>query len=374
MKKNIKNIDNIHKNHESMLVKFTTKAKDMYKKYEAYLDNSEDLLNHAILYFQKTSDLAHRVMDNALLGNSFDIKEHFLFENKDELDANIRTILNKFGKSGFLTKKKLFLDVGQKMNLRNYLKIEELQTKYDKFLDKELEEGLPSLRKLRTLPSNEQSSISYKEPKSMSMNTEEQLLKEEYFEQCYMQLIKDIRVFKGLLKDGFYNFFNKKNLVIMTGQVKELIGSVFDYFNKYRDHFVDFEEKEFKVDTEINMNNFNEEVEGITKQLDEIEKIEYEKLMALKDKNNKLNIIQNHKKQLEKQNDELILTITSNEFDLLVSNEIILAYEKSINEKEKVIHEKNREIDETMVRNDILSREVSTLTEELISKIKRCEK
>ena len=120
--------------------------------------------------------------------------------------------------------------------------------------------------------------------------------------------------------------------------------------------------------------NFNEEVEGITKQLDEIEKIEYEKLMALKDKNNKLNIIQNHKKQLEKQNDELILTITSNEFDLLVSNEIILAYEKSINEKEKVIHEKNREIDETMVRNDILSREVSTLTEELISKIKRCEK
>jgi hypothetical protein len=356
-----------------MIEAFTKKAKDTYKKYEAYLDNTEDLLNHAILYFQKTADLAHRVMDNALLGNSFDIKEHFVFENKDELDTNIRNILGKFAKSGFLSKKKLFLEVGQKMNLRNNLKIEELQTKYDKFLDKELEEGLPSLRKMRTLPSNEQSSISYREPKSMSMNTDEQILKEEYFEQCYMQLIKDVRVFKGLLKDGFYNFFNKKNLVILTGQVKELIAGIFDYFNKYRDHFVEFEEKEFRVDTEINMNNFNEEVEGIANKLDEIEKIEYEKLMALKDKNNKLNIIQSHKKQLEKQNDELELTITSNEFDLLVSNEIILAYEKSINEKEDVIREKNREIDESMARNDILNKEVSTLTEELISKLMRCK-
>ena len=206
------------------------------------------------------------------------------------------------------------------------------------------------------------------------MNTDEQLLKEEYFEQCYMQLIKDIRVFKGLLKDGFYNFFNKKNLVILTGQVKELIRSVFDYFGKYRDHFVDFEEKEFKIDTDINMNNFNEEVDGITRNLDEIEKIEYEKLMALKDKNKKLNIIQSHKAQLEKQNDELTLTITSNEFDLLVSNEIILAYEKSISEKEEIIREKNRAIDETMYRNEILNTEVSTLTEELISELKRRQK
>lgn len=58
-------------------------------------------------------------------------------------------------------------------------------------------------------------------------------------------------------------------------------------------------------------------MDEIVCQLDEVENVKYEKLQEIKEKNENLLLIQNHILHLQRENKEIKIKITKNEFSLL---------------------------------------------------------
>ncbi len=120
--------------YEEVINNFTKRAKKQYKKYESYLDNSEDLLNFCLENTKKALDLVPMLLENALLRNPFDVKKHVEESTSIEEKENVNSIVKKFSKSEFLLKKNLFVDVKTKMKINLGWEVEDIQTKYDRFL------------------------------------------------------------------------------------------------------------------------------------------------------------------------------------------------------------------------------------------------
>ena len=86
-------------------------AKSTYKKYEDYLDNADDLLRYSLKLTAKTNELIPSVMEHALLGTDLNFREFFRESSEEEVLTKINYILDKFTKSSFFKKKKLFNDI-----------------------------------------------------------------------------------------------------------------------------------------------------------------------------------------------------------------------------------------------------------------------
>lgn len=341
LSKRIKNQDEFENHHKGLLESFTKQAKDQYKKYENYLDNSEDLLNYALTYFDRLHEMIQGSLDALLLGNKIELKGYFDYENKAATENNIRTIVDLFSKSQFLSKKKLFVDVKKRMNLKGLVKLSEIQDKCEKLLDQ-----TPKQQKTK--------SVSIGAPDNM---------KEELFETSYYNLIDHINKFREMLNDGLYPNFSVASLSELLTAVNSLSDDLYQYLNRF---------KTSMGGNDTSIDTFNTDIDSIKKSLDNLEKLEYGKLIELREKNNKLQIIQNHIKNLSKENEDLVVKITNNEFNLLVNNEIILAYEKSIRDKEEALKRKEEEVARAKSSSEQLNQRITKLTLELIGKLNRC--
>jgi len=341
LSKRIKNQDESEKNHKLMLENFTKQAKDQYKKYENYLDCAEDLLNYTLIYFKCLHDMIHATLDSALLDNKVNLNSYFDYENKTAIENNVKTIIERFSKSQFLEKKKLFVDIKKKINIKGILKLAEISEKVEKFRD---------------------DAPKQKQPKSVSIGVDDNP-RDEFFEISYHQLIECMNKFKEVLVDGLYTNFNEDALSNILTSTSSLGEELFKYLNRFK--------KDLGGEPS-NIQTFNSDIDALKKQFDNLEKLEYNKLIDLREKNNKLQIIQNHIKNLSKENEELTGKINSNEFNLLVNNEIILAYEKNIREKEDTLKDKYAKLEQAKGLGDDLNQRIAKLTLEIIGLLNRC--
>lgn len=341
MTKRLKNQEDMENHYRGVLENFTKQAKDQYKKYENYLDNAEDLLNYSLTYFDCLHEMIQGSLDAILLDNKIDLNCYFDYENKTTVENNIRSIVDRFSKSQFLSKKKLFMDIKKKMNLKSNVKLTEITDKCQRLLEETPKQ---------------------KPQKSVSLVTDDNM-REEMFESAYYKLIEDMNRFKDMLSEGLYPNFSAVALSELLNSVNALSEELYKYLNRF---------KASMGGSDTSVESFNVDIDAIKKQLDNLEKLEYSKLIELREKNNKLQIIQNHIKNLSKENDELGAKITNNEFNLLVNNEIILAYEKSIKDKEETLRKKYQELEQAKISSEVLNQKIAKLTLELIGMFKRC--
>lgn len=335
MAKKLKNQEELETHYRTVLENFTKQAKDQYKKYENYLDNAEDLLNYTLQYFGYMTDMIHGSLEAMLLGSKADPAAYFDYDNKTANENNVKAIIERFSRSQFLNKKKLFVDIKKKMGLKSQLRLAEIQEKCEKIM-----EDTPK----------------QKQPRSVSLVTDDNL-KDEMFEVNYYKLIEHMNKFREMLADGLYPNFSGAALSELLKSVNALSEELYKYLNRF---------KESMGGSETSYETFNADIDSIKKTLDNLEKLEYSKLIELREKNNKLQIIQNHIKNLSKENEDLVAKITNNEFNLLINNEIILAYEKSIREKEEALRRKNDELERAKVSSEQLNQRIAKLTLELI--------
>lgn len=333
--KKLKNQEELETHYRGVLDNFTKQAKEQYKKYENYLDNAEDLLSYALQYIECSGSMMHGALDSMIMGNKVELNGYFEYENKAATENNIRTVIDRFSRSQFLNKKKLFVDVKKKMGIKSSFRLQELEEKCEKLM-----EEAPKQKPL----------------KSISLVTDDNL-KEELFETSYYKLIEHINKFREMLADGLYPNFSAAALSELLTCVTGLSDDLYKYLNRF---------KKSMGGDDTPVETFNADIDSIKRTLDNLEKLEYNKLIELREKNNKLQIIQNHIKNLSKENEELVSKITNNEFNLLVNNEIILAYEKSIREKEQELKKKAADLENSKTSGDELNQRVAKLTLELI--------
>lgn len=255
----------------------------------------------------------------------------------------MRGVIDRFARSQFLNKKKLFVDVKKRMGLKALLRLPELEEKCER-----LAEEAPKQKPL----------------KSISLVTDDNL-RDEVFETSYCKLIEHINKFRETLSDGLYSNFSAAALSELLKCVNGLSEDLVKYLGRF---------KKSMGGNDTPVETFNADIDALKKSLDNLEKLEYNKLIELREKNNKLQIIQNHIKNLSKENEDLVVKITNNEFNLLVNNEIILAYEKSIREKETELKRRTADLDAAKASGEKLNQRVAKLTVELIGKLSRNRK
>lgn len=335
IEKKISNSKLAESHYNDVLLKFTKQAKDQYLKYEAYLDNSEDLLNYTLTFFHKAIELVDKVIEGATVGSKIDFRSHFKLEGGVEIETNLKRILEKFTRSQFLTKKKLFLDIKKRMDLKSNLKLHEYKKKFDRFLDTEIERNLTDPGKKSFMMSSD----IYERKRAKT--------KVESGKDVYKKLMKEMVSFGDILEKKNNDWFGKNKIEDLKGNIRNLITGIRKHLLKKKESM----KKEIKdsLTTKEEKNDYgldsdDIDVEGLMIIFNEKEKIEYNKLTRLREKNAKLTIIQNHIKNLSKENTKLNDNINNNEFNLIVNNEIIMAYEKSIIDKEEKINEKVEEI------------------------------
>lgn len=340
MTKKLRNQEEQDTHYKSVLENFTKQAKEQYKKYENYLDNAEDLLNYVLQNYECVVEMAHGAMDSVLLGNKVELGAYFDYENKAAVDTNVKAVIDRFSRSQFLAKKKLFVDIKKRLSLKSSARIQELQDKCEKMMEE---------------------STKVKQPKSIIFAIDDNM-KDEAFENTYYKLIEHIDKFREMLNDSLYPTFSAAALNELLTCVNGLSEDLLKYLNKF---------KTSMGGSDTPVETFNADIDSIKRTLDNLEKLEYGKLIELREKNNKLQIIQNHIKNLSKENEDLVAKITSNEFNLLVNNEIILAYEKSIREKEQALNRKLKELEEAKTNGDQLNQRIAKITLELIGRLSR---
>lgn len=345
MTKKLKNQEELETHYRGMLENFTKQAKDQYKKYENYLDNAEDLLNYTLEYLSCMGEAAHGALDAMLLGNKVELSPFFDYENKATTENNVKAVIDRFSRSQFLNKKKLFVDIKKKLAFKPNFRLTELEEKCEKMMEE--------------APKKQQQPL-----KSISLVTDD-AMKDEMFEASYYKLIDHMNKFREMLADGLYPNFSAAALSELLKAVNALSEELYKYLNRF---------KTSMGGNDTPVETFNADIDSIKKTLDNLEKLEYSKLIELREKNNKLQIIQNHIKNLSKENEDLVAKITNNEFNLLVNNEIIMAYEKSIREKEDELKRKNQQLEEAKSSGETLNQRVAKLTMELIGKLSRARK
>ncbi len=118
--------------------------------------------------------------------------------------------------------------------------------------------------------------------------------------------------------------------------------------------FTDLSNKDFST--------FNDKLTVMVKKIEQIENVEYAKMEDLRKKNKKLSIIQNHIKNLKKENEEIEEEITNNKFNLLEKHAIIVSYERNIVEREKILEDKKAEAN----NKDLMSQELNDNIENIL--------
>lgn len=111
------------------------KAKDTYRKYEAYLENAEDAVVFAWTFALGTLDLIDHVFESLIRESETDLAVFFRRDLSEEADAKRKAAIDKLSKSEFLRKRKLFLDIGRLASLRDELDFKEKQAKFDRLAE-----------------------------------------------------------------------------------------------------------------------------------------------------------------------------------------------------------------------------------------------
>ena len=295
---------------------FTRQAKDQYKKYEDYLDGSYLLLKHMSEFGTALVDTVENMLDNAILSKPMDLsfpgsggqneagEESVSIAVRDsEAESVLRRVIERFASSEFLKRKKLFMDVKQLFNFRDNFPFKNIQTKYDKLIEvtgKPIEKTLLSAENLPN--------PTFDKGFESKMDSESMETKDENINVLVYATCKQLDQLQASLQSNFTFSMDVDTFRDLTAKLKEVTEVVSDYCCKFKDAMKPTKTSLSKNHQHTINNNLatssnqitpdiNEEVLELKRMVVEIEKLEYGRLLELREENNKLQIIQNHIKR-----------------------------------------------------------------------------
>jgi len=375
------------KQFNEKLEAFAKQAKDQYRKYDSYLDNAEEVLNYTTHVANQAFEVIDAIFSNAILAVEFDFAATFKPEQSIETETKIKKIIEKFSKSDFLKKKKLFLDLQKKISFKEKFNIKEVQQKYDKFLSQLKQTQQSTQRSLgqstrQNFLTDVFSLIADGGGNIMQIETPSpgRSLNIKELEGCVYQhlvgLVHGLISTKGLLD-------SHPHYVIEPEILKELMIRVSDLMDTFKAHFIKLknninldEESIPKADSDVALieaefAGLNAEISRLHSKIADIEQLEYSKLLDLREENNKLLIVRNHINGLTVENQKIQEKIRKNEFSLLELDSIILAYEKNIKEKEEVNFAKEKQLAEARQYSQDLNHRISELLAQILGRVIR---
>ncbi len=297
---------------ENQIDLFTKQAKDQYKKYEDHLDGAYLLLRHMSEFGTGLVESMENLLDNAILSKPMDFmllqngppevqsEEGVSIKIRDsETEIVLRKTIDKFANSEFLKRKKLFTDVKQLFGFRDNFPFKNIQTKYDKLIEvtgRTLEKTLLSVENLPNPPF--ESKMDFE-----SMDTKDENINVLVYSTC-----KQLDQLQASLQINFTFSMDVDTFRDLTAKLKEVIEVVSDYCGKFKDAMKPTKTTISKNHLHTINNNLanlptlitpdiNEEVLELKRMVVEIEKLEYGRLLELREENGKLQIIQNHIKR-----------------------------------------------------------------------------
>jgi hypothetical protein len=283
---------------ETQVDGFTKQAKDQYKKYEDYLDGSYILIKNVASINAALTEAVESVLENAILAQPMDLaliqnrpsENTALFVRDAESDAIFRKTIERFSNSEFLKRKKLFTDIKQLFSFRDGFSFKNIQNKYDKLIEltgQKYEKGLLSTDNIYRDQESPQEKVN-----NDSLDT-----KDENVNLLIATTCKQIEYLQSVLSNNIAFSVDIESFREITLKLKELTEVVSGYCFKFKDSMKPRSKLQTIYPEPKENYDINNELIELKRMVIEIEKLEYGKLLELREENGKLQIIQNHIKR-----------------------------------------------------------------------------
>ena len=341
MNRKIKSLEENDKALKIQLESFTKQAVEKYKKYEGFLEHSEEVVLFSNRFCRTLVDAIDNVFDSLAAQRNFNLIEMFSLaftvKDKEKIHSHLQ---NLFG-SQFIKNKNLFKDT-TKFDFFTMVSIDDLQNRFNKILENitnSKTNNFPVLSVTNSSVSSLAEASSDKLPKVVTIQNLSFENKNEIFENQFKKYIDST--------DYLTEVLNKKEQISMITP-----GTFHTYCEKTRSTIESLEKYLFflantpHITQVTNIRDFNHELAKINDALKLVEVIDYEKLSELRDRNRKLQNLKLHIESLTNENEELHRSMNIKELSLIEQNQLIVALEKNIKKKQKQFSEKTEKLEE----------------------------
>lgn len=221
---------------------------------------------------------------------------------------------------------------------------------------------------------------------------------EQYFESNLENFSNNLVQIKEIFKQAMeidvnYEFkLSIKNTLI---NLKDLIKQITQYFNMFEEEFrIKLQDKKEKAglaeEGEINILNndllqnespdskfsgdtYNEKLDEIHMELDELNFVNIDRLAEIRDLNNKLEVLNEHLNSLMKDIEDKRKKLLETEANITDENALIRSYEANLDEKNKLLKTKLIEYNQLKKKSDAFNKEIGEMFFDIIEIDKRIE-
>jgi hypothetical protein len=290
------------KNYQESMESTIAKARDTYRKYDAYLENAEDAVLFAWTFALGTLDLIDHIFESLIRESETDLTAFFRKDINEEADNKRKNSIEKLAKSEFLKKKRLFLEIERLLSIKEELDFRDKQAKFDRLATLIAQGTQPrsAINIIRPLPAQE--------PASMNSGSHQADLKElpnkngnkandSFVQSNLTMLTQNIIAAKQMIDNHPNANVEQDVLRELIARTNEFITSIQNYFFnlKTTGSFID-DSDSGKDGTETPLFSM-ENLERALARIGALEKVEIERLMDLRNKNERLRGVQAHIKQ-----------------------------------------------------------------------------
>lgn len=281
------------------------KAKETYRKYDAYLESAEEAINFSWTFALATLDLIDHIFENLIREADTDLTAFFKQGFNEETDAKRKAAIDKLVKSEFLKKKKLFLDLARLPALRDELDLKEKQVKFDKLASLVAHGTQPRIPITVIKPGPNQEPPSLNSESNLPDNKEGPSknnggkINESFIHSNLTILTQNIINSKNMIE-------NNPNVQVDPELLRELIQRTNEFISSIQNYF--FNLKASFIEEDLNPPDANdpsmydmENLEKTLTRLTALEKVELEKLVEIKQKSDRLRGVHQHVRRLANQ-------------------------------------------------------------------------
>lgn len=275
-----------------------------------------------------------------------------------------------------------------------------MQQKYNKFLKDIQEELNHPLRQQFVIQPRTMSEVSSSILSQSGMMNGQQMggqpdfNMEEYFEGHLDNFSNNVIQIKEIFKQAMNVDVNYEFRISIDNtliNLKDLMDQVTQYFVVFRKRFSQkLKEKKEKallenksemnqedfmkeLNDKLNADKYNQQMDQIHEELDELNQINIERLGEIRDLNNKLEVLDEHLNSLMKDISEKRKKLIETDSKIIDVNSLIRSYENNLKEKRKLLNDKEKEYNNLKLKSEEFNRKIGDMFYEIIELDKRTE-
>lgn len=276
---------------------FAKQAKDQSRKYEEYLEGANELLTFSHEFSSRMIDMLDLVLDRLCCRNPCNLEDFWGF-GIDEV-APLK-IVDRFEASEFLKRKKLFLNPRSFILTKDKLKLPILQEKVNRVLH--LVQSNVSAGTKHASADVDEADIGAEEQSETSLFARESLeTKDDSINAQIVRTARGAEQLVPLLNRQTGQTIDNELLRKLMKTLREVTDGALIYYKKVKGDILQSLEMAGHLTGPDNATKGpSDEILELRQRVLEAEKLEYAKLLELREENSKLGIIQNHIKKQDK--------------------------------------------------------------------------